>query len=137
MIVSNAIHLQMRQHTDNAHFACYVTYIVIKTCSYQHDMFSCQSQALLAWEIFKLCALLDQYKEKTTPRLILKHLKIIFRYEIKKIYMLVGVWGGEVVKALRYYSDGPGFDFRSCQRVCYMRGISVHWLLSSRCGCVQ
>ena len=28
-----------------------------------------------------------------------------------------GAWGGVVVKALRYYSDGPGIDSRWC-----------HWL---------
>ena len=26
----------------------------------------------------------------------------------------VGAWGGVVVNALRYYSDGPGIDSRWC-----------------------
>jgi hypothetical protein len=28
-----------------------------------------------------------------------------------------GAWGGEVVKVLRYYSDGAGIDFRWCHRI--------------------
>ena len=27
---------------------------------------------------------------------------------------IYGAWGGTVVKALRYYSDGPGIDSRWC-----------------------
>jgi hypothetical protein len=29
-------------------------------------------------------------------------------------YSRNGAWGGVVVKALRYYSDGPGIDSRWC-----------------------
>ena len=30
------------------------------------------------------------------------------------LYIMYGAWGGVVVKALRYYSDGPGIDYRWC-----------------------
>jgi hypothetical protein len=29
-------------------------------------------------------------------------------------HSLIGAWDGVVVKALRYYSDGPGIDSRWC-----------------------
>ena len=30
------------------------------------------------------------------------------------LFIIVGAWGSVVVKALRYYSDGPGIDSRWC-----------------------
>ena len=29
-------------------------------------------------------------------------------------HILIGEWGSVVVKALRYYSDGPGINSRRC-----------------------
>jgi hypothetical protein len=41
------------------------------------------------------------------------------------LHRFLGAWGGVVVKALRYYSDGPGTDFRSCHWI-------FQWLISLR-----
>jgi len=38
--------------------------------------------------------------------------KITAKYDAVKA--VSGAWGGVVVKALRYYSDGPGIDSRWC-----------------------
>jgi hypothetical protein len=33
---------------------------------------------------------------------------------LKLYYVIIGAWGGVMVKALRYYSHGPGIDSRWC-----------------------
>ena len=37
-----------------------------------------------------------------------------FINDLIQLYFLLGAWGSVVVKALRYWSDGPGIDSRWC-----------------------
>jgi hypothetical protein len=43
--------------------------------------------------------------------------RVSFQNKFVKLVHLVGAWGSVVVKALRYFSDGPGIDSRWCHWV--------------------
>ena len=42
------------------------------------------------------------------------HIKLNGICILEHVHILEGAWGSVVVKALRYYSDGPGIDSRWC-----------------------